>query len=196
LRRLGVNKLCQTALLTASRSLRQAVLRGGIWGFAESRGAVTPDDVSANGDADGDVPPSPGELEFRDEAALVARLETTHIWRAQWRVEGTAQHLERGVSGSESEGADGDAASPRASVTRARDVFSSPGPQSPPWPTPVAEERAEEPSMAALPAQLDDADADGVGDGDAAGAFAAKTSRRHVGRGCVVVDTVVSVCSS
>jgi hypothetical protein len=139
---------------------------------------------------------------MRLRARSLVRLEATHIRRAQRRAEGMVQHLERGVSGPESdvsEGADGDAASPCTSVIRARDVFSSPGSQSPPWPTPVAEERAEEPSMAALLAQLDDADADadGVDDGDAAGTLAAKTSGRGSwGARAWVADTDVSVCSS
>jgi hypothetical protein len=209
-----VNKLWRTALLTASRNLRQAVLRGRIWGFAEPRVAITPGDVDADGDVDGDVPPSPGGLEFGDEAALaaladtplldragtgddadvdadarpgmrpraesLARLEATHIRRARsGRVKGMVQNLERGASGSESDASEGaDDVSPRASIIRARDVFNSPGSQSPPWPTPAAEKRAEEPSMAALLAQLDDADADGEEDADAAGTLAAKAGAR------------------
>jgi hypothetical protein len=133
---------------------------------------------------------------MRLRAGSLVRLEATHIRRAQRRAEGMVQHLERGVSGPESnvsEGADGDAASPRTSVIRARDVFNSPGSQSPPWPTPAAEEL----SMAALLAQLDDADADGVDDGDAAGMLAAKTSvRGSWGARAWVADTDVSVCSS
>jgi hypothetical protein len=70
-RRLGVNKLWRMALLTTSRNLRQAVLRGRIWSYAErtiSAPGNDDDDDVAKGDAD--VPPNPGDLELGDEAAL------------------------------------------------------------------------------------------------------------------------------
>jgi hypothetical protein len=79
-----VNKLWRMSLLTASRSLRQAVLCGHIWSLTELRTVSAPgdgdDDDDAKGDAD--VPPSPGDLELGEEAALAALADTPLLDRA------------------------------------------------------------------------------------------------------------------
>jgi hypothetical protein len=107
----------------------------------------------------------------------LVRLEATYTPLARsGRVKGMVQYIEHGASGSESDASEGDAASPRSSTIRARDIFASPKPQTqvPPWPTPAAEERTE-PTLASLLAQLDDVDAgvDGEEDADAARTLAA-----------------------
>jgi hypothetical protein len=140
--------------------------------------------------ATADVPPSPGDLELGDEAALA---DTLLLDRAgpcddadtngDARL-GMLQHLERGSSGSKSDASDDDAVDPslRSSIIRALDIFASPEPQAqaPPWLTPAVEERTEEPSMAALLAQLDngDADVDGEEDADTARTLAAEAGAR------------------